>query len=62
MKLGGKVNVGVLSSKIDVIRAKKGAISLVLTDKARSHVNSSFLIFNVCIQMKRGSSPPIRCN
>ena len=34
MKLGGKVNFGVLSSKIDVIRAKKGAISLVLTNKA----------------------------
>ena len=30
MKLGGKVNFGVLSLKIDVIRAKKGAISLVL--------------------------------
>ena len=29
MKLGGKVNFGVLSSKIDVIRAKKGAISLI---------------------------------
>ena len=53
MKLGGKVNFGVLSSKIDVIRAKKGTISLV---------NSSFLRFNVCIQMKGGSSPPIRCN
>ena len=34
IKLGGKVNFGVLSSKIDVIRAKKGAISLVLTNKA----------------------------
>ena len=34
MKLGGKVNFGVLSSKIDVIQAKKGAISLVLTNKA----------------------------
>ena len=34
MKLGGNVNFGVLSSKIDVIRAKKGAISLVLTSKA----------------------------
>ena len=34
MKLGGKVNFGVLSSKIDVTRAKKGAISLVLTNKA----------------------------
>ena len=33
-KLGGKVNFGVLSSKIDVIRAKKGAISLVLKNKA----------------------------
>ena len=34
MKLGGKVNFGALSSKIDVIQAKKGAISLVLTDKS----------------------------
>ena len=34
MKLGGKVNFGVLSSKIDVIRAKNGAISLGFTDKA----------------------------
>ena len=34
MKFGGKVNFGVLSSKIDVIRPKKGAISLVLTNKA----------------------------
>ena len=33
MKLGGKVNFRVLSSKIDVIRAKKEAISLVLTNK-----------------------------
>ena len=30
MKLGGKVNFGVLSSKIDVIPEKRGAISLVL--------------------------------
>ena len=34
MKLGGNVNFGVLSSKIDVIRAKKGGINLVLTNKA----------------------------
>ena len=34
MKLAGKVNFGVLSSKIDVIRAKKGVIRLVLTSKA----------------------------
>ena len=34
MKLGRKVNFGVLSSKIDVIRTKKGVISLVLTNKA----------------------------
>ena len=34
MKLDGKVNFGVLSSKIDVIRAKKGVISLALTNKA----------------------------
>ena len=34
MKLGGKINFGVLSSKIDVIRAEKGAISLVLINKA----------------------------
>ena len=33
MKLGGKVNFGVQSSKIDVIRANKGAISVVLTNK-----------------------------
>ena len=33
MKLGGKVNFGVLSLKIDVIRAKKRVISLVLTNK-----------------------------
>ena len=33
MKLGGKVNFGVLSSKIDVIQAKKVVISLVLTNK-----------------------------
>ena len=34
MKLGGKANFGVLRSKIDVTRAKKGAISLVLTNRA----------------------------
>ena len=34
MKLGGKVNFGVLSWKIDVIRAKKGAVSLGFTNKA----------------------------
>ena len=34
MRLGGKVNFGVLSQKIDVIRAKNGAITLVLTNKA----------------------------
>ena len=62
MKLGGQVNFGVLNSKIDVIRAKKRAISLGFTDKACSRVNSSFLGFNVCMQIKRGSSPPIRCN
>ena len=33
-KLGGKLNFGVLRSKTDVIRAKKGAISLFLTNKA----------------------------
>ena len=33
-KLGGKVNFGVLSSKLNVIRDKKGAISLFLTNKA----------------------------
>ena len=32
-KLGEKVNFGVLSSKLNVIRAKKGAISLFLTNK-----------------------------
>ena len=32
-KLGGKVNFGVLSLKLNVIRAKKGAISLFLTNK-----------------------------
>ena len=30
-KLGEKVNFGVLSSKLNVIRAKKGAVSLFLT-------------------------------
>ena len=34
MKLGGTVNFGVLSSKIDVIQATKGDISLVLTNKS----------------------------
>ena len=34
MKLDGKINFGVLSLKIDVIRAENGAISLVLTNKA----------------------------
>ena len=33
-KLGGKVNFGVLSSKLNVIRAEKGAISLFLTNKS----------------------------
>ena len=32
--LGGKVNFGVLSSKLNVIGAKKGAISLFLTKTA----------------------------
>ena len=34
MKLGGQVNFGVLGSKVDVIQAKRRAISLVLTNKA----------------------------
>ena len=53
MELGGKVNFGVLNSKIDVIPAKKRAISLVLTNKASFSCQQFFLRFNVCIQIQR---------
>ena len=33
-RLGGKVNSGMLSSKINVIRANKGTISLILMNKS----------------------------
>ena len=42
MKLGGKVNFGVLSSEIDVIRAKKGPSASFRKIKPRFRVNSSF--------------------
>ena len=45
MKLGGKVNFGVLSSKLNVIRAKKGAISLFLTNK------TSFSCLKLCFRL-----------
>ena len=43
IKLGGRVNFGVLSTEIDVIRAKNGAISLVLTNKASFSCQQFFL-------------------
>ena len=45
-KLGGKVNFGVLSLKLNVIRAKKGGIRLFLTNKTRSHAKSFVFRFN----------------
>ena len=41
---------------------KGGSSASFSQTKPRSRVNSSFLRFNVCIQMKGGSSPPVRCN
>ena len=40
MKLGGKFNFGVLSSKLNVVRAKKGAISLFFMNKPSSRAKS----------------------
>ena len=56
-KLGGKVNFGVLSSTLNVIRAKKGAIGLFLTNKT-SFSCQKLLIdsmnMSAGIQMKNG--------
>ena len=41
---------------------RKRVISLVLTNKASFSCIEFFLRFSVCVQMKRGSSPPIRCS
>ena len=45
-RLGGKVTFGVLSSKINVIRANKRAISLLLMNKPHFHAKSFIFRFH----------------
>ena len=58
MKLGGKVKFWVLSSKLNVIRAKKGAISLFFTSKnlviMTKALFSDSTNMSAALQMKNG--------
>ena len=46
MKLGGNVNFWVLSSKLNVIRAKRGPSASFSRTKPRYHAKSSVFRFN----------------